>query len=205
MLQTRTIDPGTLGLLKRLMSLNDLQQFYLVGGTSLALQMGHRVSIDLDLFTSEPFDKSGLLELLNAHFEEVTLESEGTSMLITNIEQVKVDFVKMGYPILFPTLEIEGVRMLEIKDIAPMKLKAIAQRGSKKDFYDIYFLLDLLPLSEMLRLFSEKFKQYEIFHIIKSLTYFEDAEQYADPKVFDETVTWKKVKSQILKAVQQLA
>lgn len=169
MLQTRTIDPGTLGLLKRLMSLNDPRQFYLVGGTSLALQMGHRVSVDLDLFTSEPFDKSGLLELLNTHFEEVTLESEGTSMLITNIEQVKVDFVKMGYPILFPTLEIEGVRMLEIKDIAPMKPKAIAQRGSK------------------------------------SLTYFEDAEQYADPKVFDETVTWKKVKSKILKAVQQLA
>lgn len=95
--------------------------------------------------------------------------------------------------------------MLEIKDIAPMKLKAIAQRGSKKDFYDIYFLLDLLPLSEMLRLFSETFKQYEIFHIIKSLTYFEDAEQYAEPKVFDETVTWKKVKSKILKAVRQLS
>ncbi|GAB4493042.1 MAG: hypothetical protein OHK0019_16160 [Saprospiraceae bacterium] len=126
-------------------------------------------------------------------------------MLITNIEQVKVDFVKMGYPILFPRLEIKGVRMLEIKDIAPMKLKAIAQRGSKKDFYDIYFLLDLLPLSEMLRLFSETFKQYEIFHIIKSLTYFEDAEQYAEPKVFDETVTWKKVKSKILKAVRQLS
>ena len=205
MLQTRTIDPGTLGLLKRLMSLKELQQFYLVGGTSLALQMGHRISVDLDLFTFEPFDKSGLLELLNTHFKEVTLESEGTSILITNIEQVKVDFVKMGYPILFPPLEIEGVRMLDIRDIAPMKLKAIAQRGSKKDFYDIYFLLDLLLLSEMLHLFSEKFRQYEIFHIIKSLTYFEDAEQYADPKVFDETVTWKKVKSKILKTVQELA
>lgn len=205
MLQTRTIDPGTLGLLKRLMSLNDLRQFYLVGGTSLALQMGHRVSIDLDLFTVEPFDKSELLELLNAHFEEVTLESEGTNILITNIEQVKVDFVKMGYPVLFPPVGMDGIRMLDIRDIAPMKLKAIAQRGSKKDFYDIYFLLDRLPLPEILRLFSEKFKQYEVFHIIKSLTYFEDAEQYADPKVFDEAVTWKKVKSKVLKAVQQLA
>lgn len=111
----------------------------------------------------------------------------------------------MGYPILFPTLEIEGVRMLDIRDIAPMKLKAIAQRSSKKDFYDIYFLLDLMPLSEMLRLFSEKFKQQEIFHIIKSLTYFEDAEQYADPKVFDTKVTWKKVKNRVFKEVQQLA
>lgn len=187
------------------MSLEALRSFYLVGGTSLALQLGHRVSIDLDLFTTEPFDKSELMDLLNAHFEDVSLESEGPSMLITNINQVKVDFVKMGYPILFPVLEIEGIRMLNIQDIAPMKLKAIAQRGSKKDFYDIYFLLDLLPLPEMLRLFSEKFKQQEIFHVIKSLTYFEDAEQYAYPKVFDAKVTWKKVKNRVFKAVQQLA
>ena len=126
-------------------------------------------------------------------------------MLITNINQVKVDFVKMGYPILFPPLESEDVRMLDIRDIAPMKLKAIAQRGSKKDFYDIYFLLDRLPLTEMLRLFSEKFKQQEIFHIIKSLTYFEDAEKYADPVVFDKSVSWKNVKSKIREAVKLLA
>lgn len=205
MLQTRTVEPGTLGLLRSLMALESLRPFYLVGGTSLALQMGHRVSIDLDLFTTEPFDKSELMDLLNVHFEDVSLESEGSSMLITNINQVKVDFVKMGYPILFPTLEIEGVRMLNIRDIAPMKLKAIAQRGSKKDFYDIYFLLDILPLPEMLRLFSEKFKQQEIFHVIKSLTYFEDAEQYADPKVFDAGITWKKVKHRVFREVQQLA
>jgi hypothetical protein len=205
MLQTRTVEPGTLGLLKALMSLEALRQFYLVGRTSLALQLGHRISIDLDLFTAEPFDKSELLELINTHFDNVTLESEGASMLITNINQVKTDFVKMSYAILFPPLEIEGVRMLDIRDIAPMKLKAIAQRGSKKDFYDIYFLLDLLPLPEMLRLFSEKFKQQEIFHVIKSLTYFEDAEQYADPIVFDTKITWEKVKSRVFKEVQLLA
>lgn len=204
MLQTRTVEPGTLELLKRLMSLPGLGQFYLVGGTALALQMGHRLSIDLDLFTPEPFDKTDLLDLLSAHFEDVMLESEGSNMLITNIQQIKVDFVKMGYPILFPHLEIGGVRMLDIRDIAPMKLKAIAQRGSKKDFFDIYFLLDQLPLLEMLRLFSEKFKQQEIFHVIKSLTYFEDAENYADPKVFDKTVTWEKVKNKVFKAVQAL-
>ncbi len=110
----------------------------------------------------------------------------------------------MGYPILFPNLEIDGVRMLDIRDIAPMKLKAIAQRGSKKDFYDIFFLLNVLPISEMLRLFSDKFKQQEVFHIIKSLTYFEDAEDYADPIVFDKTLTWEKVKSKVFNAVQGL-
>ncbi|MDX2278662.1 MAG: nucleotidyl transferase AbiEii/AbiGii toxin family protein [Saprospiraceae bacterium] len=204
MLQTRTVEPGTLELLKNLMRLRALDAFYLVGGTALALQIGHRHSIDLDLFTTASFDKPDLLDLLNDNFKDVIIESEGTNMLITSINQVKVDFVKMGYPILFPNLEIDGVRMLDIRDIAPMKLKAIAQRGSKKDFYDIFFLLNVLPISEMLRLFSDKFKQQEVFHIIKSLTYFEDAEDYADPIVFDKTLTWEKVKSKVFNAVQGL-
>lgn len=205
MLQTRTVEPGTLGLLKQLMAMDLLRSFYLVGGTSLALQLGHRLSIDLDLFTTEDFDKEELFHVLSAHFDYVILESEGPSMLITNINQVKVDFVKMSYPILFDPLEIEAVRMLDIRDVAPMKLKAIAQRGSKKDFYDIYFLLDYLSLSEMLQLFSNKFKQQEIFHIIKSLIYFEDAEKYPDPITFDKGITWADVKYKVSKAVQELA
>lgn len=205
MLQTRTIEPGTLELLKRLMAMPPLEPFYLVGGTALALQLGHRISVDLDLFTSQPFDKTELWSVLTQAFDEVTLESEGGSMLITNINQVKVDFVKMSYPILFPALETEGVRMLDIRDIAPMKLKAIAQRGSKKDFYDIFFLLDLLPLEEMLHVFRDKFRQQEVFHIVKSLTYFDDAENYANPLVFDQSVTWSSVKDKILLAVRNLA
>lgn len=204
MLQTRTIEPRTLGLLNRMMAMPAVEPFFLVGGTALALQMGHRISIDLDLFTPQPFDKNDLLEALSAELD-VSLESEGASMLITYIEEVKVDFVKMGYPVLFPPLVIEGVRMLDIRDIAPMKLKAVVQRGSKKDFYDIFFLLDRLTLSEMLRLFQEKFKQQEIFHVIKSLTYFEDAEKSPDPVVFDPSVTWQQVKTTVRKAVSKVA
>ena len=177
MLQTRTVEPGTLELLKVLMSINQIDQFYLVGGTALALQLGHRFSVDLDLFTPQPFDKTGLLDMLNETFD-IMVESEGTSMLITNINSIKVDFVKMSYPILFPPIIEEGVRMLDIKDIAPMKLKAVTQRGSKKDFYDIYYLLDHLSIDEILGLFKEKFKQHEVFHVIKSLSYFDDAENY---------------------------
>ncbi len=123
-------------------------------------------------------------------------------MLITTINGIKVDFVKMAYPILFSALQIEGVRMLDRRDIAPMKLKAVVQRGSKKDFYDIYFLLDFFSLAEIISLFQQKFQQYEIFHVIKSLTYFEDAEAYADPVVFDKTITWQKVKLHIQQVVK---
>ncbi len=180
-----------------------VEPFFLVGGTALALQLGHRVSVDLDLFTPQIFDKEELLESLAAKFD-VSIESESGNMVITYINGIKVDFVKMGYPILFPALHIEGIRMLDIRDIAPMKLKAIAQRGSKKDFYDIYFLLQQMPLEDILRLFQEKFKQHEIFHILKSLTYFEDAEQFADPMVFDKKITWSKVKSFVKDAVVEL-
>jgi Nucleotidyl transferase AbiEii toxin, Type IV TA system len=129
---------------------------------------------------------------------------EESNMIITNIEGIKVDFVKMGYPILFSTLLVDNVRMLDQRDIAPMKLKAIAQRGSKKDFFDIYFLLEQMSLESMLSLFQQKFKMHEVFHIIKSLTYFDDAEQYTDLIVFDPSVTWPKVKATIQDAVKKM-
>lgn len=136
MLQTRAVEPGTLELLKQLMALPALASFYLVGGTALALQLGHRKSLDLDLFTQKAFDNAALLDLLAAQFD-IRVEADESNMLITTLEGIKVDFIKMGYPILFPAQTTEGIRMLDLRDIAPMKLKAIAQRGSKKDFFDI--------------------------------------------------------------------
>lgn len=203
MLQTRTVEPRTLELLKRLMAFPPIKPFFLVGGTALALQLGHRFSIDLDLFTPQPFDKELLLNALFSEFD-ISVESEGDQLLLTYIEEIKVDFVKMGYPILYPTVEVEGIRLLDIKDVAAMKLKAIAQRGSKKDFYDIYFLSKILSLEEMLTIFKTKFAQFEVFHIVKSLTYFEDAENFADPIVFDKKVSWTKVKKSIADQVKML-
>lgn len=184
------------------MSLPELDQFFLVGGTALALQLGHRFSVDLDLFTTEPFDKDELLEVLGAEFA-VSVESASRNIFITYINGVKVDFVKVPYPLLFPLQKIEGVRMPAIRDIAPMKLSAMTQRGSKKDFYDIYFLMRLMPLEEMLDLYLEKFKQHTVFHVLKSLTYFEDAEKLPDPVVFEQSVTWQQVKTSIRQAVKE--
>lgn len=95
--------------------------------------------------------------------------------------------------------------MKRLMDLAPMKLSAVTGRGTKKDFYDIYFLLKIMPLAEIIELFRKKFSQQEVFHVIKSLSYFEDAEGYADPVVFDKTLSWEIVKSTILKAVKSLA
>lgn len=94
--------------------------------------------------------------------------------------------------------------MLDMRDIAPMKLKTITQRGSKKDFFDIFYLLRQMSLQTILNLFKAKFKQYETFHVVKSLTYFEDAEQYPDPILFDKSLSWEEVKTVILNAVENL-
>ncbi len=198
MLQTRTIAPATLEILKILMSIKKLNQFYLVGGTAIALQLGHRESIDLDLFTIRPFSNTIILNSLPKKFFVKTLVEE-PNVLMLEINDVKVDFIKMSYPILFPTIEIEKVRMLGLKDIAPMKLKAIAQRGSKKDFYEIYYLLNEMSLTSIFENFKSKFNLQDIFHIIKSLMYFDDAMATPTPITYDKIITWEKVKSTILK------
>lgn len=194
MLYTRTVEPRTFELLKKLMDLEVLQDFYLVGGTALALKKGHRFSVDLDLFTPNPFDNNQLIEKLTETFDSFILKSEGKNLIFAEIEDVKVDFVKMSYPVLYESTLFGNIRILHINDIAPMKLKAIVQRGSKKDFFDIFFILQEMSLTRLIDLYKTKFNQNEIFHVIKSLSYFGDAENDFNPVVFDSKVDWETVK-----------
>ena len=200
MLQTRTIEPLTLGLLKKLMAYPLIEPFYLVGGTSLALQLGHRFSVNLDLFTHLPYDKETLFDSLKQDFEW-TIEFSNNVITIGYINEVKIDLVNVRYTPQYPMHTIEGVRMLDIKDIAAMKLNAITQRGSKKDFYDMYFLFKKIPLSDMLNAYEIKFKTQNMYQVVKSLTYFTDADAFDDPIVFDKKLSWAKIKASISKTV----
>ena len=125
-------------------------------------------------------------------------------MIVSTIFGIKVDIVKTSYPVLFPVLQYESIRLQDIRDIAPMKLKAIVQRGSKKDFYDIYFLLNHLSLENMISLFRQKFQIYDDFVVLKSLTYFEDAENEPDPILLQEKLNWEKIKAIIKDEVCKL-
>ena len=152
MLQLQTVKPNTLELLKSLMQKEYLNSFVLVGGTALALQMGNRESIDLDLFSTDDFSSNEILSsLLNDY--QIIVNNQLTQTLISTINQVKVDFIKFHYPFIRPFVIIENVRMASIEDIAAMKLDAITGRGSKKDFYDLFFLLQHYSIDELLRLF----------------------------------------------------
>ena len=191
------------------MRLQSLAAFNLVGGTSLALQLGHRLSIDLDLFTLNDFEPDEIIRELQNEFNfEVVLQKKNS--LILNIEYpdksnlfIKVDILKYPYPLIANVINTNGIRLLSVMDIIPMKLSAIANRGAKKDFYDIYFLLQRFSLKEMLDMFSKKFPNVNHFHLLKSLAFFQDADEDANPKVFTK-LSWDKVKKLIKKAVDEL-
>ena len=167
MLQTQTVVPDLLELLKKIMSEELFSDFNLVGGTSLSLQIGHRNSIDIDLFGNSAIDEVLFIEKLNT-FGEVQVIQATKNILITQINDLKVDFVNYKYPLLQNSLHIENIRMLSTADIAAMKLNAIAGRGSKKDFIDLYFLLDHFSLPQIFNFYDKKFKDGSRFMVAKS-------------------------------------
>ena len=204
MLYKATVAPHTLELLKNLMQKSYLQDFCLVGGTSLSLQTGHRISIDLDMFSAEAFDAVELKSLLELDFADLEIVLERTNTLITTINGIKVDFIRFKYGFSYPIIIHKSLRLADIKDIAPMKLDAISGRGKKKDYFDLYFLLQKFTLPQLLELYKTKYKHTTIFHVIKSINYFEDAEAEPDPIVLNKKITWSKVKKTISKEIQKL-
>jgi predicted nucleotidyltransferase component of viral defense system len=176
--------------------------FNLVGGTALALQMGHRNSIDIDLFGNSEINSEFFIEKLS-EFGEVKVAKSTKNILITKINEVKVDFVNYKYPLLSECLFIENIRMLSVKDIAGMKLNAIAGRGSKKDFIDLYFLLNEFSLEDILSFYEKKYKDGSVFMVQKSLTYFEDADAQQQPKMFKD-FNWETCKQKIIEEVLKL-
>lgn len=203
MLQLQTVEPNTLELLRSLMQKEYLNSFVLVGGTALALQLGNRESIDLDMFSTVDFSSNEILaSLLNDY--QIVVNNQLEQTLISTINQVKVDFIKFHYPFIRPFVVIENIRMASVEDIAAMKLDAITGRGSKKDFYDLYFLLEQYSIDDLFSFYTEKYPHQTTFHVIRSLTYFDDAELQPNPIVFDKTITWEKVKHKIITTIQGL-
>lgn len=200
--------PSTLDLLRQFMKNEKLNDFFLVGGTSLALQFGHRISVDLDLFTRKSFESDKIIESISHNLNVEIRKKQEKNLLILNVSNpsakdslpVKVDFLKYPHPLIRNIINEDGLRLLSYTDIAPMKLAAITGRGAKKDFYDLYFLLNIFTIREMLDLYRQKYPNTSHFMVLKSLTYFEDAENEPDPMIIKQ-VTWVEVKNKVLKEV----
>ena len=198
MLQIKTVQPKTFTLLKEFMALEILKDFNLAGGTSLALQIGHRTSTDLDLFGKTELDFNLLKIELSSEYDYI-VEHDTKNILIGFINGIKVDFVRYKYRLLSPLIVEEGIRLLSIKDIGCMKLAAITGRGKKRDFFDLYFILKQFSLSDLLEWYQLKYYDSSLQLVLKSLTYFEDAENDEDP-LLTEDLSWDKVKGSISQA-----
>jgi hypothetical protein len=202
MLHLNTIDETTFALLKSLAEKEYLSAFALAGGTSLALQIGHRKSIDIDLFAFKNADMDEISIYLENDYPGIIIRRTTKVFIFCNINNVKSDFVNhSNHHLIKPLLTIDGIRMYSKEDISAMKLNAVCGRGMKKDFYDIYFLLQIFSLKEMLEFYDLKFNNDNGWMVLKSLMYFEDADQSEEPELIVPCPSWKEIKSYIAKKV----
>jgi hypothetical protein len=207
MLHTETVENSTLELLKSLQSRDYLNGFYLVGGTALALHMGHRTSIDIDLFSNFDFDVAHMIEMIQ-HDYPLQLYYTAPNTIKGSINGVRVDVIGHRYPYLNEPGEIDGYRMLSVPDITAMKLNAISTSGQRsKDFVDIYFVLENkeYSLGDMLKFYQEKYNQHGDMHVLKSLIYFDDVDLSDWPVLLrNPQLKWSEVMQKIEDEVLEL-
>ena len=203
MLHTETVESGTLSLLKKLMVLPSLKPFSLVGGTVLSLQYGHRSSIDLDLFIHEKFNHQHIIDELEETFQHrfVYKQQQTDFGIFCFINDIKVDIVYFPHLPIEEIEVIDNIRMYSIADIAAMKIQAILGRAKKKDFWDLYELLQHYPLQQLIDWHKQKYpSQMLAISIPHAITYFADAEESETPVSFKRQ-NWEKIKKGISKTV----
>lgn len=203
MLQHSTIDPHALDILKKIMRIPELNDFYLVGGTALALNFGHRLSVDLDLFSTNKFENEKIAQLLSNNFPGFAYRNTNNPIgLFGFIDDVKVDFVQHHYHSLIETIiENDGIRMFSIADLMAMKIAAIMKRGVKKDFWDIAELLKYYSVEDFIKFYTQKYPTQQLLVSVPFvLTYFIDAEESEEP-VSLKGQTWPGVKKFIQQKV----
>ncbi len=201
---TETLPAGTEKALETIKKIPLIKDFYLSGGTALSLQLGHRESEDLDFFIQKQFDPLKLQQKLAelGKLDSVQV-SEGT--LNVFFSGVKLQFLHYPYNLLEKTVEWNNISLSAVIDIACTKLITISMRGSKKDFIDLYRLLQNYTLEELFSKLEEKYQNinYNQASILKSLVYFNDAEQQPMPRMH-MSGEWEEIKKTIIQKVKEM-
>ena len=199
MLQEQAIPASTFVVLKKLSSQDFLTDFNLVGGTALALFWGHRISIDLDFFTDKKTELLYSEGRLN-EFDDSRFLSRTSIALFYTINSIKCNFLIYPYVFSHPPVKENGLQLAALDDIVTMKLGAITNRGAKKDFIDLFYILQYYTVDKLCSMYMEKFKTRDLFALFKALTFFGDAEPMEMPVVLkDKTLNWPVVKKEIKK------
>lgn len=203
MLQYSTVEPHALDILKALMHIPELENFFLVGGTALSLLYGHRKSADIDLFSTANFSNDDIIPPLEQHFPGFSYRNTHNPIgLFGTIDGIKTDFVKHHYhPVISDPELIDGIRFFSVPDIMAMKIAAIMKRGVKKDFWDIAELLQYYTVDNFIRYYTTKYPSQQLLISVPfALTYFDDAEHSEEP-ISLKGQTWTSVKKFIQQKV----
>lgn len=179
---------------------------YLAGGTACALHLGHRISVDFDFFTPQAFEVSQILRKLNkiGRFE---LDEQSHGTLLGTFQKIRFSLFTYPYPVLFPFADYVGVPLLDLRDIAAMKIASIGSRGIRRDFIDLYFICRSgISVEQALSLYHRKYgsSASQRIHLQKSLVYFADAETGEAPKML-VGIDWEEVKQYFVDEVRKLA
>ena len=201
MLQKESVREPLWNLLKELQNSEVFVNYFLVGGTALSLQLGHRISDDIDLFTRQDIKKDEILDFLNKKYNgKYQIINIQNIILQVIVNGIKVDMVKYDYELIENIKTDNGIKYLGIKDIAAMKLMAVANRGDQaKDFIDIYYLLNEISLRNMFEYYKQKYKQNDISPIKRSLIYFDDVTEnnWHSVKLLQDKLSIIKIKQKI--------
>ena len=202
----KVLSPEAWRIVLRLAAGGCLETWTLAGGTGLALQLGHRYSEDLDFFRLEAFETDPLIARL-ADVGPLSIQSRSSETLHVVVGGLRVSFLGIQAPLVYPSTPYRGLMLADPCDIAVMKLVAIGGRGSRKDFVDLYFFLQAGgSLESTLDLTRRRFQRvdYNEYHLLKSLVYFEDAEAEPMPRMLREA-SWTAIKKRIIAEVQRLS
>lgn len=201
---TNAISADTLRGLKLLGQSGILRSAYLVGGTALALQLGHRLSLDMDFFTPEEFTELTLATRLEKTGKFKREKLEWRTVLGT-FENTKFSIFYYEYPLVAETLDFEGISLARPEDIAAMKLLAISDRGARRDFVDLYFMREMFPLEQVFEWYGRKFGNLEErkYHLLRGLHYFDDAERQEMPTMLAQA-KWGEIRQYFVAEVKRL-
>jgi len=182
---SETLSPDTARLIEKIRNCHWLSPYYLAGGTALALHLGHRTSIDLDFFTESEMEEMTIVDYLRTA-GALRLDQMGGGTIVGSLDGVRISFFKYPYRLLESLIKWNGLNVASIHDIALMKIVAILQRGSIKDFIDMFFIgRKFKPIDDLLPELSIKYAgvQFNTNHILRSLCYFEDADNEPMPSM----------------------
>lgn len=199
---TNTLPESTLKLFKKLKLENLPNNTYLGGGTAIAIQLGHRKSVDLDFFTQTEFNENQWIQKLEKELELELINKEWQT-IIGEIQKVKFSLFYYKYPLINNLIDVGNMKSASLEDLSAMKLDTVISRGTKRDLIDIYFLAQKFGLESMFKFYAEKFNNWEerAIMIKKALIYFDDAENDADPNMLVD-FDWNELKKYFLKNVK---